>query len=133
MFKLHRTNSAKTESIEYIAGTLSEAFSLGEGLVMSSGLLTKVGATATPEYICLGARASDDTTSLIVPVKRVFEDEVYETVFSADASAVAIGTKVTIDSTGLKATATDTSGVFYIIEKLGDGTAGTYVRGLFRR
>lgn len=131
MFKLHRVASPKTEAVEYILATDSEAIKLGEALVQTSGRLTKCGATATPEFIALASKAAG--TDVIVPVKRIYEDEVYETTFAADASNNNEGTKVTLHTDGLQVTATATSGVFTIIEKLGTGASGTYVRGMFRR
>lgn len=128
MFKLHSVGSAKTAPMEVYTVTAAETVVIGEALVLTTGKLTKCGATATPEFIAVGAGIGTD-----VPVIRVTEDMVFETVFSADASALNVGEKVTIDSTGLKVTATATSGVFYITKKLGTGAAATAVRGMFRR
>lgn len=128
MFKLHTVASPKTEGINYLEPTALEAISLGELLVVTSGKLTKVAATASPDYVALATG-----TDVTIPVKRIYEDEVYETEFTADATAVTEGSKVTIASTGLGVTATTTNGVFYITEKLGTGAVGTRVRGMFRR
>lgn len=129
MFKIANMRSMKETPFERYTSTDNEAISLGEALVLTSGKLTKCGATATPEYIAMEA-TSDEAEIAVV---RVTEDMVLESVFSADASSVAEGTKVTIASDGLRVTATDTSGVFYITKKLGSGASGTYVLGMFRR
>lgn len=102
---------------------------MGMALVLSSGKLAKCGATATPEYISLADASANLTAGTIIPVMRVDHDFVYATTAAADASAVAIGTKVTINSDGLQVTATSTSGVAEIVG-LDDGTVGTtvYVR-----
>lgn len=127
MFKIHRKGSAATEAIEYIEGTADEAIALGEVLKLSSGKLTKASGTDVPEFVALGAG-----TGVIIPVKRLYEDEEYETKCSASFSDRKIGDKVTINSDGLQVTATTTSGVFYITGI--DGTAsGSKVRGYFRR
>lgn len=128
MFKLHTVGSAKTAPMEYIMGTTSEAISLGEALYLSSGKLTKASGTIAPEFIAVGSG-----NGVIIPVIRIMEDMEFETVFSADASDVAEGSKVTLGSDGLSATATTTSGVFAISKKLGTGASGTGVRGYFRR
>lgn len=125
---LHRSASAKTEAFEYITGTAEEAIVIGEGLVLASGKLTKVAATATPEFIAMGPG-----TGTIIPVKRVYEDEVFESKLSADGSALNIGDKVTIHTDGVKVTATKTSGVATITEILESGAIGTIVRVMFRR
>lgn len=127
MFKLQRKGSAATEALEYIIGTTSEAITVGELLVLSSGKLTKCGATATPEFVALGSG-----NGTIIPVKRIYEDEVYQTTLSAAGTSLNIGDKVTISSDGKQATATTTSGVFAITEII-DSAQGGKVNGMFRR
>lgn len=127
MFKIQRKGSAATEAVEYIMGTANEAITHGEVLKLSSGKLTKASGTDVPEFVALGAG-----TGVIIPVKRIYEDEVYQTVLSATGTSLNIGDAVTIDSTGLKATATTTAGVFTITEILGTA-AGDKINGMFRR
>jgi len=131
MFKLHSVGSAKSGPIEFYQSTDSEAITIGMALSLASGRLTKCAATSTPEYIAL--KDVDANPGEFIPVIRVAEDMVFETSFAADARAVNEGTQVTIHTDGLQVTATDTSGVFYITKKLGDGNTGTKVRGMFRR
>ena len=126
--KLHSVGSAKTAPMEFYPVTALEEVVIGEGLVLTSGALTKCAATATPEFIALKA-----STGGTIPVLRVIEDMVFETEFAADASAVAVGAKVTLHTDGVKVTATTTNGVFTITHKLGTGASGTKVRGMFRR
>lgn len=127
MFKIQRKGSAATEAIEYIEGTAAEAISRGEVLKLSSGKLTKASSTDVPEFVALGAG-----TGVIIPVKRIYEDEVYQTTLSASGTSLNVGDKVTIASDGLRATATTTSGVFEITEFLGTGS-GDKINGMFRR
>lgn len=127
MFKLQRKGSAATEAIEYIMGTASEAISVGELLVLSSGKLTKSGATAVPEFVALGSG-----NGTIIPVKRIYEDEVYQAPLQASGASLNVGDKVTIHTDGLQATATTTSGVFMITEILGT-SVGDKINGMFRR
>lgn len=127
MFKIQRKGSAATEAVEYILGTTSEAISIGEVLKLSSGKLTKASGTDVPEFVALGAG-----NGTIIPVKRLYEDEVYQTTLSASGASLNIGDKVTIASDGLRATATTSSGVFEITEILSSAEGGK-VNGMFRR
>ena len=126
MFKLQRKGSAATEAVEYIEGTASEAIVVGELLKLANGKLTVAGATDVPEFVSLGSG-----TGTIIPVKRIYEDEVYHTVLSTSGTSLKVGDKVTT-ADGLKATATTTSGVFTITEIL-DSAQGGKINGMFRR
>ena len=128
MFKLHNMRSMAEAPFEIYDITDAEEVVLGEALVLSSGKLTKCDATATPEFIAMKAG-----TAVEIPVIRVDEKMVFETTFSADASSVDEGSKVTIATDGLRVTATTTTGVFTITKKLGTGASGTKVLGMFRR
>lgn len=128
MFKIAKMRTLAERAIEVYAPTAREAIVLGEALVLSDGLLTMCAATATPEYIARSAG-----TDKAIAVNRVLEEDIFETTFAADASAVNEGSKVTIHTDGLQVTATTASGVFYITKKLGSGDTGTKVQGMFRR
>jgi hypothetical protein len=128
MFKIAKMRTLAERAIEVYAPTNDEAIVLGEALVLTSGKLTKCAATATPEYIARSAG-----TNKAIAVNRVLEEDIFETTFAADASAVNEGSKVTIHTDGLQVTATTTNGVFYITKKLGSGDTGTKVQGMFRR
>ena len=126
MFKLQRKGSAATEAVEYIEGTASEAIVVGELLKLANGKLTVAGASDVPEFVSLGSG-----TGTIIPVKRIYEDEVYQTVLSTSGASLKVGDKVTT-ANGLKATATTASGVFTITEIL-DSAVGGKINGMFRR
>lgn len=122
MFKLHQKASPATEAIEYViaGGNLG----IGNLVAYSNGKV--VTNTTTPEYVTLGKASTDE----VIAVKRIYEDEIYETVLNAAGTNLKVGNKVTV--TADKATATTTDGIFEIIAM--DGTAiGSKVRGLFRR
>lgn len=127
MFKLQRKGSAATEAIEYIMGTAAEAITVGELLKLSSGTLTKASGTDVPEFVAEGSG-----TGVIIPVKRIYEDEVYQTALTAAGTSLHVGDKVTIASTGLGVTATTSSGVAMITEMLGTAS-GDKVNVMFRR
>ena len=127
MFKTYKTNGRPVPFEKYPV-TGAEAVAVGEALVLSSGKLTKCGATATPTFIaeepCTGAEA---TAGKEIAVHRVSKEIIYETELTADYSAIAAGAKVTLASTGLGITATTTSGVAEIVSWDGK-TSGDKVR-----
>lgn len=126
MFKLHRKSTAATEAIEYVIA--GEALALGVLVKYSQGKLVKATGTDVPEYVTLGTAVADK----VCPVKRIHEDEVFETTLSVAGTELKLGDKVTIAANADSITATTTDGIFEIIEM--DGTAvGSKVRGLFRR
>ena len=127
MFKLHVVASLKTEVLEKFPVTNAEEVVVGELLKLADGKLTKASGTDVPQFI-----AESGVRDGFVTVKRIYEDEIYETKLAADGTALNIGDKVTIHEDGLKATATTESGVFEICEIL-DAAEGGAVRGLFRR
>lgn len=130
-FVQSKSIDGSSDPYEYYQVTSAEAITIGEALVQTSGLLTKCGATATPEFIAV-ASAAAATPGAIVPVIRVKEDREFEVLSTATVASTLIGNKVTIDSTGLLVTATTTSGVFEISAT--DGvTTTSRVRGYFRR
>ena len=129
MFKIANMRSIAERPTERYITTDNEVIALGEALVLTSGALTKCGATAVPEFIAMEPAADQ----AIINVVRITEDMVFETTFAADASAEEVGELVTLHEDGLQVTATNTNGVFYITKKLGTGASGTKVLGMFRR
>lgn len=128
-FKIANMRSAKERPTEQYITTDNEVIALGEVLVLTSGALTKCGATAVPEFIAMEPAADQ----AIINVVRITEDMVLETTFAADATNNVEGSLVTIHTDGLQVTATATNGDFTIIKKLGTGAKGTKVLGMFRR
>ena len=95
---------------------------IGMALVQSSGNLAIATGTTKPTYICMTERASAVSAGDIIPVIRVDHDIVFETEFSASASSIKLGDKVTLHaSDGMSVTATTSSGVAEIVYM--DGTA----------
>lgn len=114
---------------EYEQMTDAEASVLGEALVLTSGKLTKCGATTKPQFIAAAATAIA-TPGGIIPVWRVDALQEWTTQSMATVAATLIGTKVTLHTDGLLVTATGTSGVFEISETDG-ATTTSNVRGHF--
>lgn len=130
MFTPYKRN-AMLAAMEEFPVTANEEVKLGEALVLSSGKLTKCGATATPTFIAQEpCTAAEATAGKEISVLRVSKEVIYETELTAAYSAIAAGAKVTLASTGLGITATTTSGVAEIVDW--DGTAvGDRVRVRF--
>ena len=93
---------------------------VGEAMYLSSGKLAKASGTTAPEFVCMQENASAVAAGTLVPVIRV-EDVIFETTFSASATSINLGDKVTIATDGGRATATTTSGVAEIVAM--EGTA----------
>lgn len=117
---------------EYRLMTDNEAVAYGEALVLSSGRLTKCGATATPEFISLRTQSAESSSVTPIPVLRVNEEQQFEVKSMATVASTVVGSKVTLHTDGLLVTATTTNGVFYVDSTDGATTTST-VRGHFRR
>ena len=125
MFSLYRNqNGENFEKYVSLPTTASETYTIGEALVLSSGKVTKCGATAVPTHIAgcsYAAPASGMQPIPCIPIQKSFE---LITTAYADPSALNIGDKVTLHTDGLQVTATTTSGVAEIVNKLGAAAAG---------
>lgn len=128
-FTLARMDVGQTPPIEYKPVTDSETVTLGEALVLSSGKLTKCGATARPSFVAVGPADADG----MVPVIRVQDYMEFETtlgVAPTESATVAVGNKVTLHTDGLQITATTTSGVATVTYIAGQ-TVGSLARVRF--
>lgn len=95
----------------------------GEAMVLSSGKLVKATGTTKPVFVSMEDVKTNDTTREI-SVYRIDPRMVFKVETSADASALNIGQKVTIDATGTKVTATTSSGVCTLVDMLGASASG---------
>ncbi|NCB75116.1 MAG: hypothetical protein EOM51_10295 [Clostridia bacterium] len=125
-FRIAMTGGA-TPDRKMLPTTANETYVVGELLVMTTGALTKCAATATARYVCNQNYVAPATGQEPISVTPITDNLLFETVFSADATLVNVGDKVTIASDGLRVTATTTAGVAEIARKLGTGAAGTGV------
>lgn len=110
-FTYHQFDKGQTPPIEYLAPTASEAYTVGEALVISEGGATKCGPAAVPRYICMGPVNEAGR----LPASRVQKDIVYAAPLSAAGTSLKIGDKVTLHTDGLGVTATTASGVAEIV------------------
>ena len=128
MFVPYKKNG-QPQPFEYLVVTTSETIAMGEALVLSSGKLTKCGATAKPKYIAMAAVTSA-AAGTVIPVIRVSPDVIYETQLQAQNTSIAAGALYTLHTDGLQITTTTTNGVAEVVDW--DGTAaGSKVRVRF--
>lgn len=111
--KLYQTHSASQPALEKIPCTASAEYKIGMGLTVGSGGSAKVAATGTPEYICMSEKTG--VTGEFIQAIRVSKEDTYETTLSAAGTDLTVGDKVTIDTDGIRVTATTTSGVAKIV------------------
>ena len=92
----------------------------------TDGTAVAVSGTVMPEFVYVGAevKAKTGTKLAVIPVLPEYE---FETKLSATGTTLVAGNKVT--TTGEKATATTTSGVFELLT--GGGYSGSKVVGRF--
>ena len=129
-FKVHSTDDGRVPGIEYLpCGAITPQ--VGMALVQSAGNLAIAKGASKPTYISMCQRETACTEGELIPVMRVQPDMIFETVFSAAATAVKLGSKVTLHaSDGMQVTATTTDGVAEVVAM--DGTAaGSAVRVRF--
>jgi len=121
---LRAENDASPIEKEIVA---TNATTYKHGCIVAFGTAgTAVTSSTNAEFVYTGkdtvAKTGDKLA--VIPVLPEYE---FETEFSADASAVKAGSKVTI--TGEKATATTASGIFQLLED--GGVSGTKAIGRF--
>ena len=127
-FTLARMDVGLTPPIEYQPVTDSESVTLGEALVLSSGKLTKCGATARPAFVAVGP--AEDGVAPVIRVQDYMEFETTLGVAPADSATVGVGDKVTLHTDGRQVTATKTSGVATVTYIAGQ-TVGSLARVRF--
>ena len=120
-FLLHSTDDGRVPSLEYLPCSAITP-KVGMALTQSSGNLAVASGTTKPTYISMIEKDSACTAGDIIPVFRIDPDMIFETTFSASASGVVPGDKVTIASDGLRVTGTETSGVAEVVFKAGSGS-----------
>lgn len=118
-FLIHDTKDGQPGPWEYLEASAIGACKVGMALTVTDGKLEKATATVKPTYISMyqGTVASGDR----IPVLRVLPDTRFKTQLSAAGTSLKVGDKVTIDTTGMLATATTTSGVLEIVQINGTG------------
>lgn len=132
MFKVKKSfQESACQPIRLMVGTNAEAFSYGEILALSSGVLTKaaVDTDGAQQYICMGA-ATGATGVANVPVMQLRRDLQFSVQSTATVATSLIGTAVTLHTDGLSCTATSTKGCF-VIDETDGATTNSNVVGHF--
>lgn len=120
----HRTPHAESKPCSAITPKV------GMVMTMTGGKLVAATGTTKPTYLCITQRESACTAGEEIDVLRIQPDMVLETSFSAAATAVNIGDKVTVSTDGTQVTATTTNGTAEVVYM--DGTdAGSMCRVRF--
>lgn len=128
-FLLHTVEGGRIPAWEYLpCGAIQPQ--VGLALTMTSGNLAVASGTTAPLYVSMREEDAAVTAGTIIPVVRVLDSIVFETTFSAAATSIKVGDKVTISSDGTQVTATKTGGVAEVVWM--EGTAsGSKVRVRF--
>ena len=128
MFKLTKIENGRQNvpEPEYLDVKSGEAVEIGEALVLSSGALTKCGATVAPEYIAMGAVAASATKREIAAC-RVERNQVFEVPVTADPTSLKTGDKVTLHTDAMQVTATTTNGIVMVVALNGATKAGDLI------
>lgn len=138
-FLLHSIDDGHVPAWEYLPVSAITP-KVGMALTQTSGNLAIATAGTAPTYISMVEKDAACTAGDVIPVIRVSKDMIFETTFSAAATSLNIGDKVTLHaSNGLQITASKTengansttiNGVAEIVSM--DGTAiGDTVRVRF--
>ena len=128
MFIPHKTDDGRIPPVEYLpCGAITPK--LGLALVQTNGNLAIASGSTKPSYICMTERDAAVSAGTVIPVQRVSEDVIYETISSAAFTSIKQGQKVTLATDGMKVTATTTDGVAEVVD-IADTAAGgkVYVR-----
>lgn len=119
----YSTEDGRKQPWEYLPATGSTKPDIGLALVLSSGKLAKCTGTTKPTYICMAEYPAAAAAGTLLPVIAVTPDMIFEVKNQASLNGVNIGQAVTIYSDGLQITATTSSGVATIVDKVaGTGT-----------
>lgn len=129
MFIPYKTDDGRVPAWEYLPASAITP-KVGMALTMTSGQLAKASGTTKPTYISMVEKETACTAGDIIPVVRVGADMILETTFSAAATSVVPGAKVTVATDGLQVTGTTTDGIAEVVE-LDGNTAGSKVRVRF--
>lgn len=125
MFNLIKIENARMNVPEpvFLPVTDDEAVQYGEALVVTSGKLTKCGATAKPTHIAMGD-LSASATKRTLAAARIESNQLYEVPITAAPTGLVAGSKVTLHTDGMQVTATTTSGVVTVEDLNGAAATG---------
>ncbi len=121
-FKLFSHDHNTVPGIEYLPCSAIQP-KAGMALTQTTGNLAIATGTTKPTYISLLEAPAAVSAGTLIPVMRISDDMIFETSFSASASSIKLGNKVTLHaSSGLQVTATTSSGVAEVVYMAGTGS-----------
>ena len=129
MFLIHSIDGGRGCGLEYLPCSAITP-KAGMAMIQSGGNLAIATGATKPTYICMCEKESACAAGELIPVMRVLPDMVLETTFSAAATSIKLGSKVTLHTDGLQVTATTTDGVAEVVYMEGTA-AGSTVRVRF--
>lgn len=107
-FLLHSIDDGHVPAWEYLPVSAITP-KVGMALTQTSGNLAIATAGTAPTYISMVEKAAACTAGDVIPVIRVSKDMIFETTFSAAATSLNVGDKVTLHaSNGMQITASKT-------------------------
>lgn len=122
-FKPYQSDIMSTTPFVYLPTTAEEVYVAGEVVKLASGALTKASGTDVPTYVV--QEAATGAAGKKIAVYRIPSTMVFEVPLAAAGTALNIGDKVTIHTTGTDVTATTTGGVFEIVDINGTAVGDT--------
>lgn len=124
MFSWYR---GKTPIQKELPATASTEYKLGDALAYgSAGTIVKATGTTKPEFICASKDFTAEAGDFVVG-QVIEEDMEFKTTFSAAATSIKLGNKVTIGADGDSVTATTTNGIAEVIEMNGTASGSEVV------
>lgn len=127
-FRLYSTDDGHVPAWEYYESTAIQP-QVGQGMAFnSSGQLV---VSATPEFICMREEAAAVEAGTKIPVVRINDNQVWETVLYSDANAAKVGVLADVDPEGMWVTAEDITNQNFMITYVEGTTMGSPLRGRF--
>ena len=127
MFDFLRGNNNVTPTIVKAPTTASTTYHVGDALVLSSGALVLATGTTKPTHISQSEYKAPATGMEDLPCLLVNSDMEFKTTFAATPTSIVVGNKVTIHTDGEQVTATTTSGVAEVVNKLGNASGSEVI------
>ena len=127
-FRLYSTDDGHVPAWEYYESTAIQP-QVGQGMAFnSSGQLV---VSATPEFICMREEDAAVEAGTKIPVVRINDNQVWETVLYSDANAAKVGVLADVDPSGRWVTAEEITNQNFHITYIEGNTMASPLRGRF--
>jgi len=117
MFSFVKNDNGDNFPIIEMKPAAAATYAVGDSLKVdsSTGYVTKTYGTNKPDFICAGQADTALTAGNKIAVNPVYAGQTWQTTFSANASSLKAGAKVTIATNSQQVTATTTNGVATLV------------------